>query len=136
MDLQTSLKIAAAGMKVQSSRMRVTSENLANAQSTGQQPGAEAYRRKTIEFDQRLDRELGIELVSVKRYGIDRSDLPKRFEPAHPAADADGFVSYPNVNPLLELMDMREAQRTYEANLTAMKQARGMLQRMLDLLRT
>lgn len=135
MDLAASLKIAAAGMKVQSARMRVTSENLANAQSTANEPGGEAYRRKTIQFEETLDRELGINLVDVKRYGIDRSDLPKRFEPAHRAADENGFVSYPNVNPILELMDMREAQRSFEANLTAMRQARGMLQRMLDVLR-
>lgn len=136
MDLQDSIKIAGAGLKVQSARMRVTSENLANAQSTAQEPGGEAYRRKTIEFDQKLNRELGLELVTVKRYGVDRAEQPKRFEPEHPAADIDGFVAYPNVNPLLELMDMREAQRSYEANLSAMRQARSMLQRMLEQLRS
>lgn len=136
MDLHASIKIASAGMKVQSARMRVTSENLANAQSTAQEAGGEAYRRKTIEFDQELNRELGVETVAIKRYDVDKSEQPKRFEPDHPAADADGFVSYPNVNPLLELMDMREAQRSYEANLTAMRQARGMLQRMLEQLRS
>lgn len=135
MDLHASIKIAAAGMQVQSARMRVTSENLANAQSTAQEPGGEAYRRKTIEFDQHLNRQTGLETVGVKRYGIDRSEQPKRFEPDHPAADVDGFVAYPNVNPLLELMDMREAQRSFEANLTAMGQARGMLQRMIEQLR-
>lgn len=136
MDLQSSLRIASAGMKVQSARMRVTSENLANAQSTAQEPGGDAYHRKTIEFNQQLNRELGIETVAIKRYGQDKSDQPMRFEPDHPAADGDGFVKYPNVTPLLELMDMREAQRSYEANLTAMRQARGMLQQMLDQLRS
>ena len=135
MDLQSSIKIAGAGMQVQSARMRVTSENLANAQATAHEPGGDAYRRKTIEFDQELDRRLGIELVRIKKYGIDNSEQPLRYEPEHPAADEQGFVKYPNVNTLLELMDMREAQRSYEANLTAMRQARTMLERMIEQLR-
>jgi len=135
MNLETSLKIAAAGMHAQSARLRVTSENLANAQSTGQAPGADPYRRKTISFANVLDRATGAELVEVRRYGVDRSPFELRFEPSHPAADADGYVAYPNVSPLIELMDMREAQRSFEANLTAMQQARDMLQRTLDLLR-
>lgn len=135
MDLHSSIKIAGAGMRVQSARMRVTAENLANAQATAQTPGGDAYRRKTIEFDQELDRELGINLVDIKRYGLDRSEQPQRYEPEHPAANDEGLVKYPNVNPLLELMDMREAQRSYEANMTAMRQARTMLERMIEQLR-
>ena len=135
MDLQTSLKIAASGMTAQSARLRVASENLANAQSTATEPGGEAYRRKTIHFENSFDRALGVHLVEVDRYGTDGSEQPKRHEPDHPAADADGNVAYPNVNTLAELMDMREAQRSFEANLGAMRQARGMLQRMIDLLR-
>ena len=129
------MRIAAAGMKVQSARMRVTSENLANAQSTATEPGGDAYRRKTISFTNRLERALGAELVEIERYGRDASALPLRYEPTHPAADETGHVSYPNVNPLIEIMDMREAQRSYEANLSTMRQARGMLQRMLEVLR-
>ena len=135
MNLETSLKIAAAGMHVQAARLRVTAENLANAQSTAQQPGDDPYRRKTISFANVLDRATGAELVQVRRYGQDRAPFELRFEPSHPAANEAGYVSYPNVNPLIELMDMREAQRSFEANLTAMQQARGMLQRTLDLLR-
>jgi flagellar basal-body rod protein FlgC len=135
MNLETSLKIAAAGMQVQSARLRVTSENLANAQSTAQEPGADPYRRKTISFANALDRATGADLVQVRRYGEDRSPFEMRFEPSHPAADEAGYVKYPNVSPLVELMDMREAQRSFEANLTAMQQAKGMLQRTLDLLR-
>ncbi|MEZ5825098.1 MAG: flagellar basal body rod protein FlgC [Geminicoccaceae bacterium] len=135
MNLETSMRIASAGMQVQSSRMRVASENLANAQSTSTEPGGEAYRRKTIHFENVLDRKLGIELVEVDRYDVDQSELPKRFDPQHRAADADGYVSMPNVNPLTELMDMREAQRSYEANLGAMKQARSMLMKTIELLR-
>jgi flagellar basal-body rod protein FlgC len=135
MDLETSLKIAAAGMHAQSARLRVTAENLANARSTGDTPGAEPYRRKTISFANALDRATGAELVEVRRYGQDTAPFEQRFEPSHPAANDKGYVSYPNVNPLIELMDMREAQRSFEANLTALQQARGMLQRTLDLLR-
>ena len=135
MDLETSLKIAAAGMHAQSARLRVTAENLANARSTGETPGDDPYRRKTISFANALDRATGAELVEVRRYGQDTAPFEHRFEPSHPAANDKGYVSYPNVNPLVELMDMREAQRSFEANLTALQQARGMLQRTLDLLR-
>ncbi len=135
MNLETSLKISAAGMHAQSARLRVTSENLANAQSTAQTPDGEPYRRKTISFANALDRATGAELVQVRRYGQDRSPFELRFEPSHPAANDQGYVEYPNVSPLVELMDMREAQRSFEANLTAMQQAKGMLQRTLDLLR-
>ncbi len=135
MDLETSLKIAAAGMHAQSARLRVTAENLANARSTGETPGDDPYRRKTISFANALDRATGAELVEVRRYGRDTAPFEQRFEPSHPAANDKGYVSYPNVNPLIELMDMREAQRSFEANLAARQQARGMLQRTLDLLR-
>lgn len=135
MNLETSLKIAASGMHAQSSRLRVTAENLANARSTALTPGGDPYRRKTISFKNALDRASGAELVEIRRYGKDMAPFEPRFEPSHPAADGAGYVRYPNVNPLVELMDMREAQRSFEANLTAMQQARGMLQRTLDLLR-
>mgnify|MGYP001090396017 CR=1 FL=1 len=135
MDLETSLKIAAAGMHAQSARLRVTAENLANARSTGEAPGDDPYRRKTVSFANALDRATGAELVEVRRYGRDTAPFEQRFEPSHPAANDKGYVSYPNVNPLIELMDMREAQRSFEANLAARQQARGMLQRTLDLLR-
>ncbi len=135
MNLETSLKIAAAGMHAQSARLRVTSENLANAQSTAQTPGGDPYRRKTISFANVLDRAIGAELVEIRRYGIDRAPFELRFEPSHPAADDKGYVKYPNVSPLVELMDMREAQRSFEANLAARQQASDLLQRTLDLLR-
>lgn len=135
MDLSSAMTIAAAGMKVQSARLRVTSENLANADSTSLVPGGEPYRRKTISFANRRDRESGLELVDIRRYGVDRSELPLRHEPYHPAANAEGYVRYPNVNTLIELSDMREAQRSYEANLNALTLAKSMIGRMLDLLR-
>ncbi|MCB1882816.1 MAG: flagellar basal body rod protein FlgC [Geminicoccaceae bacterium] len=135
MDLSASMRIAASGMKAQSARMRVVSENLANAESTAEAPGGEGYRRKTLTFKGELDRETQAELVEVRRYDVDKSPMDRRFEPNHPAADGEGYVLYPNVNPLVELMDMREAQRSYEANLSAMQQARSMLQKLIDVLR-
>jgi flagellar basal-body rod protein FlgC len=134
-DLERSMGVSASGMKAQSSRLRVTAENLANAQSTALVPGGDPYRRKTVSFADRLDRELGASVVEVARYGVDPSAFPERHEPGHPAADGDGNVKEPNVNPLIELMDMREAQRSFEANLQAQQQARSMLQKTLDLMR-
>ena len=135
MDLTSAMTIAAAGMKVQSARLRVTAENLANAESTALAPGGEPFRRKTISFAERRDRASGLELVDVARYGLDRGEFELRYQPGHPAADADGYVKFPNVNPLIELTDMREAQRSYEANLNALQLARQMIGRTLDLLR-
>ncbi len=135
MDLIGAMKISASGMHAQSARLRVTSENLANAASTAEVPGGEPFRRKTISFANELDRELGVDLVKVDRYGTDTAGFEVRYEPSHPAADADGNVLYPNVNPLIELMDMREAQRSFEANLNTMQAARSMVRQLLDLMR-
>ena len=135
MDLDQSLTIAGAGMKVQSSRMRVTAENLANAESTADKPGGEPYRRKTISFGEEFDRAQQTDLVRVRRYGTDPSDFKTEYKPGHPAADKDGYVQMPNVEPLVEMMDMREAQRSYEANLNAFEVSKKMMQRTIDLLR-
>ena len=135
MDLSKAMKVAAAGMRVQGARMRVVAENLANADSTARVPGGEPYRRKTIAFENALDRGLGVELVRVARYGVDPSAPPLRHDPGHPAADADGYVRLPNVEPLIEMMDMHEAQRSFEANLNALRLARSMIERALELLR-
>ncbi len=135
MELENSLTVAASGMRVQASRLRVVAENLANAQATASTPGGDPYRRKTISFASELDRATGAELVTIRRYDVDRSDFTLRYLPQHPAADEKGYVKFPNVNPLVELMDMREAQRSYEANLNALATARSMLMRTLDLLR-
>lgn len=135
MDLDRALTISAAGMRVQSSRLRVVAENIANRDSTGNAPGAEPYRRKTIAFANRLDRALGVETVRVSRIGRDQGDLPSRFDPSHPAADANGYVRTPNVDSLVETMDMREAQRSYNANLSVLDITRGMLARAIESLR-
>ena len=135
MDLMQSLMISAAGMKVQGERLRVVAENLANADSVAETPGGDPYRRKTITFRNEMDRALGLETVQVDEVGTDRSDFRMKYDPGNPAADAKGYVKLPNVNSLIEMTDMREAQRSYEANLRAIEVARTMLQRTIDLLR-
>ncbi|HET6156822.1 MAG TPA: flagellar basal body rod protein FlgC [Dongiaceae bacterium] len=135
MDLMESLMISAAGMKVQGDRLRVVAENIANADSVSEVPGGDPYRRKTITFKNALDRELGLQTVQVTKVGVDQSDFRIKYDPGNPAADAKGYVKLPNVNSLIEMTDMREAQRSYEANLRAIEVARNMLQRTIDLIR-
>lgn len=135
MDLNDSLFIAASGMRVQGERLRVISENLANADSVGEHQGADPYRRKTISFKNALNKELGIDTVQVAKIGTDKSDFRKKYDPGNPAADKAGYVTLPNVNTLIELTDMREAERSYEANLKTIEAARTMLQRTIDILR-
>ena len=135
MDLMESLMISAAGMRVQGQRLRVVAENLANADSVSEVSGGDPYRRKTISFKNQLDRELGLETVQVQKVGEDPSDFRMKYDPGNPAADAKGYVKLPNVNSLIEMSDMREAQRSYEANLRAIEVARTMLQRTIDLIR-
>ena len=138
MDLDRALRLSAAGMQAQSTRLRVVAENLANHDSTGGTPGADPYRRKTVTFSRRLDRALGGEaadMVRVARVGSAAGEFPQRFDPAHPAADARGYVKTPNVSSLVEMMDMREAQRSYSANLAVLETTRGMLTRTIEALR-
>lgn len=134
--LVASLKISASGLEAQSSRLRVVSENLANARSTGDTPGADPYRRKTISFAQELDRAAGAATVEVKKIGVDRSEFRTEYDPGNPAADPNGVVKYPNVNILVEMADMREANRSYEANLQSIRQARDLINSTIDLLRS
>jgi len=134
-DLDRALRISAAGMAAQSTRLRVVAENLANRDSTGEAPGADPFRRRTVAFANRLDRAMGLETVSVSRIGTAPGEFPMRFEPGHPAADARGYVKTPNVDSLVEVMDMREAQRSYSANLSVLETTRGMLTRAIEALR-
>jgi flagellar basal-body rod protein FlgC len=133
--LTAALKISGSGMQAQSTRMRIVSENLANAQSTGRAPGADPYRRKTVTFEGEMDRAMGASLVKIKGIGVDKAPFDVRHEPGNPAADANGYVKVPNVNPLIEMSDMRQANRTYTANLQAITQARSMISMNIDLLR-
>ncbi|MDO9416065.1 flagellar basal body rod protein FlgC [Pararhizobium sp.] len=133
--LVASLKISASGLEAQSTRLRIVSENMANARSTGDTPGAEPYRRKTVSFNEEVDRASGAATVQVRRIGVDDSDFTAEFDPGNPAADAKGMVKMPNVNILIEMADMREANRSYEANLQTIKQSRDLISATIDLLR-
>jgi flagellar basal-body rod protein FlgC len=135
MDFLKSLAIAASGLKAQSGRMRVISENIANAESTAPRPGANPYRRKIATFRTEMDRTLEAQTVAMGRVRQDPTDFRTKYEPGHPAADNNGYVKYPNVNSLVEMTDMREAQRSYEANLNVIGATRRMIQRTIDLLR-
>ncbi len=134
-DLTKSMNLSASGMRAQGQRLRVISENIANAGSTAMTPDGEPYRRKLVTFGSTLDRELGLNLVEVQKVGRDPSEFGLRYQPGHPAANPNGYVKTSNVNSLVEMTDMREAQRSYEANLKVMQSARTMLQRTIDLLR-
>jgi flagellar basal-body rod protein FlgC len=136
MDLLKALKISASGMTAESARMRVAAENLANSETMAKQPGGEPYRRKTISFKNVLDRALGVNTVAVNKIGVDKTAFDKRYDPGHPMADKDGYVLLPNVKSIVEMMDIKEAQRSYEANLGAIDAAKNMLMRAVDLLRS
>ena len=134
MDFDATIRVAASGLAAQGSRLKVIAENLANADSTGTTPGAEPYRRKIVTFRSVLDKTTGADVVKTGATQTAGGDFERHYDPSHPAADAQGYVMMPNVNPLLEMMDMREAQRSYEANLNVIDAARNMLSRAIDLL--
>jgi flagellar basal-body rod protein FlgC len=134
-DLSKTLTVSASGMDAQTARLRVIAENLANQDTTGSSPGADAYRRKTISFESKMAAAEGVETVQVKRIGQDQSDLPLRYDPANPAANAQGYVKTSNVNSFIEVMDMREAERSYNANLAVMQATRSMLSRTIEMLK-
>ena len=134
-DFLSSLRIAATGLHAQNARMRIIAENLANADSTGKTPEEDPYRRRIPTFKAVMDADVGGKIVEVGRVALDTTDFVSRYEPGHPAADAKGYVRYPNVNSLVETMDMREAQRSYEANLNLITATRRMISRTLEILR-
>lgn len=133
--LSASLKIAGSGLETQSTRLRIVSENIANARTTGDTPGADPYRRKTITFGSEMDKASGTDLVSVKKLGVDQSKFVEEYDPGNPAANEKGVVKMPNVNVLVEMADMREANRSYEANLQTVKQTRDLISQTIDLLK-
>jgi len=135
MDLSTAMTISARGMDAQTERLQVIAENLANQNTTGSSPGADPYRRKTITFQNTLDQTLGAATVNVKSIGTDPSDFQTRYDPSNPAANTEGYVKLPNVNSFVEVMDMREAERSYSANLNAMEATRTMLTRTVEMLK-
>jgi flagellar basal-body rod protein FlgC len=134
-DFTRSMGIATSGLRAQSGRMRVISENIANAESTAQTAGGDPYRRKIPTFVSALDRTLDAKLVNLGKIAPDQSAFRTKYEPANPAADQTGYVKYPNVNPMVEMTDMRDAQRSYEANLNIITATRRMIQRTLDILK-
>lgn len=133
--LASSLKIAGSGMEAQATRLRIVSENIANARTTGDVPGADPYRRKTITFATELDRATGTNLVGVKKLGVDRSDFTMEYDPDSPAANDKGMVKLPNVNMLIEMADLRESNRGYDANLQVIKQSGDLITSTIDLLK-
>ena len=134
-DLSVSADIAVSGMKAQAQRLKVISENMANVDSISDVPGQDPYRRQVVTFKQYVDAETGAHLVKVDKIIKDNSEFIKKYDPHHPGADVQGYVSMPNVNPLIEMMDLKEAQRTYEANLSVMKTSREMNSQVLDVLK-
>ncbi len=134
-DLKIAVVSSVSSLRAQSTRMRVLSENLANASSTASVDGGDPYRRKIVSFKSELDRSSGASLVQIEGISRDKSPFPLQHDPGHPAADRNGNVRMPNVNSLVELADMRESSRSYEASLQVVKQVRDMIGEMIDLLR-
>ena len=134
MDITKAMAVSAAGMKAQGTRIKVIAENLANADSTAVTPGDLPYRRQVVPFKNALDRHLGVDTVRVAAIGVDRSDFQRRYEPGNPVADGDGYVLTPNVNAIVENMDLQEAQRSYDANLNLIDTAKTMLSHTIGLL--
>ena len=129
------MAVAASALKAQQARMRVIAENIANAQSTAKTPGGDPYRRQVAVFQPDGKVADGADGVKIARVVPDMKDFRVVFDPGHPAADEKGYVKLPNVNTLVEALDMREAQRAYEANLNVIETARAMDSRALDLIR-
>ena len=135
MDFLKSLTIAASGLRAQMGRMRIITENIANADSVATKPGADPYRRRIVTFTDELDRSIGADVVTLGQVQTDKSDFLIKHEPGNPAADAKGDVKYPNVNTLVELTDLRDAQRSYEANLNIVTATKKMMQLTVDILK-
>jgi len=134
MDLTKAIAIAGSGMQAQTERLTVIAQNLANESTTGSTPGADPYRRKTITFQDVLDPTTGVDLVTAGPVGLDQSPFPLRYDPANPAANAQGYVKEPNVNTFIEMMDMRDAENNYSANLQVLAVSRSMLARVIGML--
>ncbi len=134
MNFGTTLNISAAGLAAEGARLQIIAQNLANAQSTGSSPGSTPYRRQTVSFADRMNSATGVKMVKVSQIGQDQAPFPLKYDPSNPAANKQGYVKMPNVNSFVELMDMQQAQRAYNADLAAMNASRSMLSRTLGLL--
>jgi flagellar basal-body rod protein FlgC len=133
--LPQAMETAASAMRAQSTRLRLVAENLANAESTAAVPGGSPYQRKTMSFEQAIDKATGAALVQPGPISVDPAPFHTVYDPSHPAANEQGYVSMPNVSPVLETADMRETERSYEANLAALNQARSMIAKTIDILK-
>lgn len=133
-DLKGAMAISAAGMRAQSLRMRIIAENMANADSVATGPDTDPYRRKIVTFKNSLDKAMGVNQVKPDKLATDSSDFGLKYDPGHPAADETGYIRTPNVNGLIESMDMMQAQRSYEANLTSIEIAKRMMAQTLKVL--
>ncbi|MSP43059.1 MAG: flagellar basal body rod protein FlgC [Alphaproteobacteria bacterium] len=134
MDLKSAIETSISGMNSQGTRMRIIAENIANAQSTARGPSGDPYQRRVVSFANELNRASGAKLVTIKGIEVDKSEFETVYDPNHPTADANGYVKMPNVNTLIETMDMKQAQRSYEANLAAVKASQNLMVRTIDLL--
>jgi len=134
-EFQKAMQVATSGMIAQNVRVRVISQNIANADSLATDPGGDPYQRQTVSFKSAMDRASGVDVVKIANIGVDHSPFGRQFDPGHPAADENGYVLLPNVKPLIEMVDLRQAQRSYEANLRVVDVARTMVARTIDLLR-
>ncbi len=136
MELSKAVTIAASAMRAQGTRMRVISENLANANSTATEPGGDPYRRQLISFKGEIDKSTGAMQLAVDKIVRDQAEFVVEYEPNHPAANEAGYVKRSNVNTLVELIDMKEAQRSYEANVSVIDVTKSMVKRTVDLLKS
>jgi flagellar basal-body rod protein FlgC len=136
-ELLNAMTISSSGMKAQGARIRVISQNLANSGTAANTPNEDPYARQVVTFKNVLDKTLGngATTVAVKTVEVDRkTPFPTRYMPDHPGADANGYVKMPNVTSLIEMADMREAQRSYEANLGMITMGKSMMLRTIDMI--
>ena len=133
-DLKVARKIAEFALRAQSKRMRIISENLANADSVAETPGGIPYQRKLVVFKKMMDKHSGVQLINSEEITLDQSDFRRKYDPTHPMADKKGYILMPNVDPLIELADMREANKSYEASLQIIRNARSLMTKTIDLL--
>ncbi len=134
MDLTDTVAISSSGLKVQSDRLKVIAQNIANADSVATTEGGQPYKRKTISFKNELDRESGVHLVKTNKIAFDKADAIRKYEPHNPLADKDGYVLYPNISKEIEMVDMQEARRSYEANLNMIEASKAMINQTINLL--
>lgn len=133
--LKSSMAVAASGMNVQAARLKVIAQNVANADAIATTPDGKPYQRKTISFKNVMDKKIGADKVEVDKVGVDKSPFVQIYDPGNPVANAQGYVLKSNVDRVTEVMDMREAQRSYEANLSVISTTKGMLAKTLELMR-